>query len=80
MLEHGGKVIKDGDSVHFVTYKPDAFGATEHREARIRGLRHKGDKWVASVELDDGKVFANINMAISREAGTWHPIGGYGCG
>jgi hypothetical protein len=46
---------------------------------KVKVLAKRNEKWIATLEVDHGEM-PNAVMALSREAGTWHPIGGYGCG
>jgi len=56
--------------------------AVKHFEARLLKVTKVHGKFRADVEVvinEMAMVFHDRPMALSREATTWHPIGGYGC-
>ena len=70
------KDVEVNDVVHYV--RPDKFGNKHHLKAIVRSLANDNERWSADLELENEKLL-NVPLALSREATTWHPIGGYGC-
>jgi len=78
---------KEGDVVHYVSKLGEVseFSPKKHVKATIVEIQG-GQKTQCKLSInyqDEVVKFSTtiegIPLALSRESGTWHPIGGYGC-
>jgi hypothetical protein len=77
-IQVGKKTVRVGDEVHFVRYRHTNLPGTEHMPCKVKAFARRNEKWIATLEVENGEM-PNAVMALSREVGTWHPVGGYGC-
>ena len=77
LLRRRGATVTSAAAIEMVPL-PDDDELRVHTQAVIERV---GDKNVCDLRV--GKQLSlktGVKLALSREAGTWHPIGGFGCG
>ena len=76
---------RTGEIVHYVGFSHAETTLTKHFRAKLLSVKGDvGGRVIADVAVtisDDVPplTFHLRPMALSREEGSWHPIGGYGC-
>jgi hypothetical protein len=78
-------IPKVGHIVHYVGESHKETPAKKHFRAKLVSVSEpvKGSKkYFADLEVQIGENRIKVHMrpmALSRERGSWHPIGGFGC-
>ena len=66
-----------GAEIHYVIMDTETPGAPHPRHVKARLDSVSSDQKAALSY--GGSRYVGVKLALSREPGTWHPIGGYGC-